>query len=493
MTNTLSNRSPVSRGSIISRRFLLLVFMLPLSVGIAADVNTNGSPVSNAVLSLPAIFSDHMVLQREQPVRIWGSARPAEKISIAFHGQRFETTADTQGQWRITLPAPDAGGPFQMIVKGESTTITLNDVFVGEVWLAAGQSNMAFRFGFSDARDKADAVVALNDSNIRMYDVAKIVSRGKLLEQDDKVWMPVNRENVDDRSAVALYFGQAIHTEEGVAIGIINCSQGSSTIEAWMSEAAIEKAKTAGYKPMTPFDDIRRHYRNPSVLHQAMLSKIIPYGIRGVIWYQGESNANDAAAYQQLLPIMIENWREAWEQNDLPFLFAQLPSYEPPDDETGISWALFRAAQAEVDRTVPHTGMAVLIDLGEADNIHPADKKNVGDRLATLAKVQVYGESIAYSGPSIKRVEYRGESAIISYHHAGDGLVVKGDVITGFSVRGADGIWYVATAEIQGNEIIVGHAQAGEVLGIRFGWANAPDINLYNRKGYPAVPFSIEQ
>ncbi len=445
----------------------------------------------NDSLSLPPLFSDHMVLQRGQPTNIWGMADPGKAVKVLFRGDRFETTADSQGHWDMLLPAMEAGGPYQMTITSGHTTRTINDIALGEVWLAAGQSNMAFRFGFSDEEDKAKALAALNDTDVRMYKVAAIVSGGKLLKDNDIPWMRANREDVADWSAVALYFAQALQIEEGVAIGIINSSQGSSTIEAWMSPEALDRAKTSGYVPAKTYDDIRRHYRNPSVLHQSMLSKVVPYTLKGVLWYQGESNGGDAESYRILLPALIESWRQLWDQK-LPFLFAQLPAYEPPDDETGTSWARFRQAQTEVDKTVPGTGMVVLIDTGDKHNIHPRKKKIVGDRFASLAMAQVYGKNLAYAGPTMEKVEYNGSEAIVSFHIGGENLVVKGEVIKGFSIKSLKGIWYPASAEASGHRVVVRHPAVSKITGVRYGWANAPEVNLYNNKDYPAAPFIHE-
>jgi sialate O-acetylesterase len=475
-----------SIASIKSRIALLILIVSSVPSAFAAFVADEGNK-----LLLPDIFSDHMVLQRGQPVNIWGVANSGEEVEILFRDSRFNTKADSLGKWIIALPSMAAGGPYEMVVKSGAANKTINDIFVGEVWLAAGQSNMAFRFKFSDEDAKAEALATLGDLDIRTYEVAKIVSGGKLLNEENTPWAAATPADVGEWSAVALYFAQALHLEEGVVVGIINCSQGSSTIEAWMSTAAIEDTEASGYVLMEKFGDIRRHYRNPSVLYQSMLSKVIPYTLKGVLWYQGESNGGEAASYEILLTALIKSWREVWEQ-ELPFLFAQLPAYEPPNDETGNAWARFRAAQAEVDKTVPGTGMVVLIDVGEKDNIHPSDKKVVGDRFANLARSQVYGAAVAYAGPSIKQIEYRGKVAIISFHFSESGLVVKGETVQGFSVKGEDGIWKAANAEVMGNGIIVHHPEAQTIVGVRYAWANAPDVNLYNGKNYPAVPFIVE-
>ena len=445
-----------------------------------------------AELTMPSIFSDHMVLQREQPIKLWGSAGSGEAIDVLFLDKKFSTRADPLGHWTVTLPSMEAGGPFELVVQSREQEKIFTDVYLGEVWLAAGQSNMAFRFQFADDEDKKHGLQSLGDVNVRMFEVPKIVAGGKLLSQAETPWAIASKENIDNASAVAVFFSQALHLEPGVAVGVINCSQGSSTIQAWMSDEAIERAISKGYVSAPAFDDIRKHYRNPEVLHRTMLSKVVPFGIKGVLWYQGESNGDDAASYKILLPELITSWREMWGQRALPFLFAQLPAYEPPNDAAGDSWTQFRAAQAEVDRSVPGTGMVVLIDLGEKDNIHPTDKKTVGDRFANLARAQVYGEKIAYSGPSLKKIRYRGDSAVLTFYQA-EGLNVKGDSVKGFSVMGDDGVWYAANAERVGEKIIVRHPEVQEILGVRYGWANAPDINLYNKYDYPAVPFNIER
>lgn len=443
-------------------------------------------------LSLPTIFSDHMVLQREQPVGIWGAAPRGQKVELRFGEARFETRADAEGRWRITLPTMKAGGPFELTVSSGSHAKIIRDVFVGEVWLAAGQSNMAFRFRLSDPADQAAALRSLHGRNVRAFAVAKVVSGGKLLQREDGPWGVAGVDSIADWSAVGVYFSQALELDKDIAIGIIDASQGSSTIEAWMSEAALAEAKAAGYVFEKPYQDIRRHYRNPTVLHRSMLSKVVPYGIRGVLWYQGESNAGDAAAYELLLPALIGSWRTQWERPDLPFLFAQLPAYEPPDDETKQSWARFRAAQANVHAAVPGTGMAVLIDSGASDNLHPADKKVVGERLARLARALVYGEHIVYSGPCVKQIVYAKDLVVIYFDRTQGGLVAGGGV-EGFEVRGREGAWRPVVPLIDGHRLLIRLPQEDEITGVRHAWANAPTVNLYNSAGLPAEPFSIER
>lgn len=465
------------QGSGAALRFistLLLVLVLP-SCAQAGD------------LSLPAIFSDHMVLQREQPVRIWGSAPGGESVEVSFHDLRVETHADAQGRWQVMLPAMNAGGPFELTVVSGAHSKTLSDVFVGEVWLAAGQSNMAFRFRFSDPADQAAVLRSLRGRNVRSFTVAKVVSGTKLPER----WGVADADRIADWSAVGVYFSEALSLDDEIAIGIIDVSQGSSTIEAWMSDAALADAKAAGDVHAKLYDDIRRQYRNPAVLHRSMLSKVVPYGIRGVLWYQGESNASDAAAYQVLLPALIRSWRALWKQPDMPFLFAQLPAYEPDGDESGESWARFRAAQAKVHATVPNTGMAVLIDTGGKQDLHPTDKKVVGERLARLARALVYGERIVYSGPVVKDVEYAKEVAVIQFEHADGGLVAAGP-LEGFEARGTDDVWRRVVPAIDGSRLLVRYPAGGELTGVRYAWANAPSATLFNKAGLPAAPFAIE-
>jgi len=443
-------------------------------------------------LSLPAIFSDHMVLQRGQPVIVWGTSPAREKVELQLGAARAEARSDADGRWRIALPAMEAGGPFELTVRSGSRSKTIGDVFVGEVWLAAGQSNMAFRFRLSDPAGQAAALRSLQGRNVRAFAVAKVVSGGKLLHQQDGPWRVADVDGVADWSAVGVYFSEALRLEKDVAIGIIDVSQGSSTIEAWMSEPALAEAQAAGYVPKKPYEDIRRHYRNPSVLHDSMLMKVVPYTIRGALWYQGESNANDAASYELLLPTMIRSWRALWDQPDLPFLFVQLPVYEQPGDQTGESWARLRAAQARVHAAVPGTGLAVLIDSGDKDNLHPSDKRVVGQRLARLARALVYGEDIVYSGPVVKKVEYAKEGAVIHFDHAAEGLVAAGPV-EGFEARGREGIWRRVVPSVDGNRLVVRLPQGAEITGVRYAWANAPLVNLYNKAGLPAAPFMDER
>ncbi len=442
--------------------------------------------------SVAEIFDDHMVLQRDQPIFLWGKSVPQTAIKASFRGLTATADVNADGRWTVQFPAMTAGGPFNLAIQSGAETARFTDIYIGDVWLAAGQSNMAFRLKHSNENEKAEALGSLGTSNIRMYQVAKQVSGGKLLHQQDVSWTVAEREVVEGWSAVGFYFAKALHAEREVPIGIIDVSQGSSTIEAWMSPDALQAARRHGYSAAELFTDIKRYYRTPSVLYNTMLRKVIPYPIKGVIWYQGESNALDAKSYRILLPEMIADWRTVWGQKNLPFLFAQLPGYDSPLDPTGTAWAEFRAAQQQVARVVDHAAMVTLVDTGERDNIHPKDKKIVGERFARVARAKVYGENIDYAGPSIATIDYANNTAAISFHHTGQGLVSDGKSLTGFFIKNSTGVWIPAVAAIIQNQVVVSHPAQGVIRGVRYGWANFPEANLYNRSGFPAVPFQIE-
>lgn len=444
------------------------------------------SATANDTLAVADIFGDHMVLQRNEKVTVWGTAEANENVTIQFISRKYQTVTDDRGQWMIIMDAVDAGGPYDMMVSGKNTQVRFEDVFMGDVWLASGQSNMAFRFQAATDPDKENAIANAGNHNIRTYEVAKLVAGSKLLNEDDKPWSKVTPENVNEWSAVAFYFARGLYTHLNVPIGIINCNQGGSTIEAWMSAGALQEARV----PEHTYPGILSHYKNPVTLYKAMLSGIIPFTLKGVIWYQGESNAHAPEDYEKLFGAMIRQWRAEWNDNDLPFLFAQLPDFGRREDKTGDSWARLRQSQEAVTASLPNTAMVVLIDAGDKNDIHPTNKRVVGERLVLAARAVAYGENVGYSGPAPDRIRYKKGQAIISYDHAPDGLVMKGDTLQGFEIRDRDGKWHPANARLAKDRVQVAHPVVKEISGVRYAWANAPDVNLYNRKGLPARPFT---
>lgn len=434
--------------------FVLLTFLA--SSAVVADTH-HKTGVGPSIIA--EVFADHMVLQRDQPVNIWGTAEANQLVELLFISNVYKCTADTSGHWKISLPATKMGGPYEMEIATGETAIKLEDIFVGDVWLASGQSNMAFRLKGADDPDKATLFAEAGNRNIRMYNVARLVEGGKVLDQPDKTWAQASAENIGDWSAVAYYFARGLFDHLKVPIGIVNCSQGASTVEAWMNRTALKEADVA----LKKFEGIEHYYKDPSVLYEKMLAKLIPFTLKGVIWYQGESNATEPEAYAKLFAAMIDQWRTEWNQTNLPFVFAQLPNFKRKEDKTGVSWALFRQAQDKVARSVDKCALVVLTDVGDNDDIHPRNKRVVGERMVLAARSVAYNEPIEFSGPDLDRISYHGKNARVSFDHVVTGLVIKGEKLTGFEVCDERGRWTSAEARIKRKDVLVYIVKAGRL------------------------------
>ena len=464
-----------------------------------------------------------MVVQRELPVHAWGLAAPGEAISVSFRGETRSTKAGPLGRWSIYLSPGEAGGPFAMIVAGSSDTksITLDDVLVGDVWVASGQSNMEFAMRQAATAD-TDLPHAGNP-NIRLLIVKK-----KAIEfpQDDAEldagWAASTPETVKDFSAVAWYFAREIESREHVPVGVIDATWGGTVAEAWTRMAALgadaalaplfvswgkmtereadaprvakdqqlqrEEAKAQGKpEPQFPWHPQLSTW-GPAMLYNGMIAPLTPFPIRGVIWYQGESNSALARAplYSRIFRTLIEDWRKQWGVGDFPFLYVQISNFKSNSTE---DWAELRGQQLKA-LELTNTAMAVTIDIGNPDNVHPADKVDVGHRLALAARAISYGEDINYSGPIYRQATPEGSSIRVWFDHHAKGLVAKGGELTGFEVAGADGKFVPAAARIQGNTVEATSESAAEPVYVRYGWANSPQCNLFNGEGLPASPFT---
>lgn len=625
---------------------------------------------------LPKIFSDHMVLQRDQPIPVWGTANPGGEVVVTLGEARATATADESGRWQAELPAMEAGGPHEMTVAA-ADTLQFTDVLVGEVWVASGQSNMEWRL---EETDQGEAAIAAADRpQMRLFTVEHDVSATPKADVEAASgWEAASPETARSFSAVAYHFGRMLQDSLGVPVGLISTSWGGTRAEAWTSREGLQdlpafrsqieqleteaggdvstsfdslyarmnaayeaeiRALDAGYTDSTSWADTsvtasgwatmrlpaaweaagldgldgvvwfrkeitlptdwasedltlhlgliddadstwvngqvvgstrgwqnRRAYtvpasatqpgRNviavrvldtggegglrgepdslrleresgarlplegpwayqvgldlrvqdvppspprpqdfPTVLYNAMVHPLIPYGIRGVIWYQGESNAGRAYQYRTLFAEMIRDWRAQWGQGDVPFLFVQLANFMEPqtDPNEASAWAELREAQA-MALDLPNTGMAVTIDIGEADDIHPRNKTDVGERLARWALANTYGrDNLVYSGPLYRRMEQAGDSIRIHFDHAQGGLATSGgEPPRGFVIAGADRAFVQAEAQIDGNTVVVFSPDVQDPVAVRYGWANNPDVNLYNQAGLPAVPFRTD-
>ncbi|MEM1094353.1 MAG: sialate O-acetylesterase [Bacteroidota bacterium] len=646
--------------------------LLPLIAAFVLVSCGTAPPASD--VQLPALFSDHMVLQRDMPIPVWGTASPGGEVTVALGGQTRAAVADGEGNWQVDLPLMSAGGPHTLTVAGTDTT-TFSDVLIGDVWVGSGQSNM-----YWEVRQSADAeaeIAAANHPNLRIFDVALDAS---MTEKDDVTssgWAAVTPETIARFSAVAYYFGREVQQEVEVPIGLIRTAWGGTRAEAWTSRNTLRtlddyrpiveemdaigyadymEAKSEGYGPaiaawnaqvrdldagyssrstwsapeldesgwdtmtlptewelagldgfdgivwfrrtveipanwagseltlqLTTIDDwdstyvngtlvghmenyaAERHYtvpaglmqpganqisvrvvdtgggggidartgtlqlvgpdgvaipldgdwrykvaatlsdlparpqqparqHVPSVLYNAMISPLIPFGIRGVIWYQGESNTGRAYQYRELFPAMITDWRTQWGQGDFPFYFVQLANFMAPqtDPDNASDWAELREAQTMTLDAVPNTAQAVIIDIGEANDIHPRNKQDVGKRLALAALALEYDRDVVYSGPSYRAMTVDGSEVMLDFDHVGSGLEARGDALSGFAIAGPDSVFVWADARIDGDRVVVSSPEVSAPIAVRYGWANNPDVNLYNAEGLPASPFRTD-
>ena len=470
-------------------------------------------------LELATVFTDNMVLQQEMDVPVWGKADPGESITVAFAGQKASTKAGPDGKWSVKLPPLKASATPQILTaNGSQGETSIRNVLVGEVWIASGQSNMALPL--ANAKGTAEEKAA--DPLIRLLHIP-LNPQAKPVDQIGTSWQADENERLGGFSAVAYFFARHLTATRKVPVGIINSSVGGTPARAWTSwesmasdprlkhqtdriEAEMKKYDPAvaeqkyraalaayeadmadpakGKKPKkkpTPPAPPNCYQHSPAALYNGMIAPLAPMAIRGAIWYQGEADSKASSEYRILLPALINSWRRAF-GHEMPFLFVQIAPH-------GMMLPEIRDAQLHVWRTVPKTAMAVITDYGDATNIHPKDKKPVGDRLGLAARAIAYGEKITYSGPVFDQIKVDGGKAFLSFQHVGGGLVAKDGPLKGFEISG-DGTQFVpATAEIQGATVVVSHESIKTPVAVRFGWANVPDTNLFNTDGLPATPF----
>lgn len=476
-------------------------------------------------VSLPAIFGDHMVLQRGQANPVWGKASPGETITVRIDGQEHRATVGKDGRWRVELDAMPAGGPHVLEVSGRET-LQFEDVLVGEVWLCSGQSNMQWAVSNSGEADLE--IVSAGEPSIRLITVPNKGSQEPLDDFKGK-WAVCSPDSVAGFSAVGYHFGRRLHQVLGVPVGLVNNAWGGSAAEAWVPREVLERheryapylaasdAKAAahtdeiqarnearfkawqeggrkGKRPPWP-NDPRYGQHRPANLYNGVLHPVLGYGIRGVIWYQGETNVGRAADYNHLFSLMIGTWREHWGQGDFPFFWVQLADFHKERDLPADSgWARLREAQTAT-LSLPNTGQAVIIDAGEGRDIHPRDKRVVGDRLARHALAKTYGVKIASESPRFASMEIKDGAARLAFDHVSNGGLYAFDVaeLKGFAVAGADRQFKWAEAKIQGRDkVVVSHPDIPEPVAVRYGWADNPVLNLYDRNGLPVTPFRTD-
>ncbi|WP_185958456.1 sialate O-acetylesterase [Fodinibius sediminis] len=485
---------------------------------------------------MPKVFSDHMVVQRESPIPIWGSgAEPGQTVAVELKNSSRETLADSIGSWSVKLPAISAGGPYDLQVATETDTINFTDVLVGEVWVASGQSNMAWPLRQSEVFDSVKS--NLKHPDIRLFKMEQGVHLSPEPYTEEELrkivhgsfyqsasWEHSSSDTAPEFSAVAYYFAQNLQDSLNVPVGIIQNAIGGSPTQAWLSKKALRNnPKLKKYIPggednwfsvkeLHPFIASRvkenlgealksgqvnayQHPFAPFYLYDHGVTPLIPYGIRGVLWYQGESNANYPDEHTRLFKTLIQDWRKAWKQGSFPFLYVQLPAIQGRN-----RWPEFRKGQQDVLK-LPNTSMTVTVDLGDPrrpSNVHPPKKRPIGRRLSRIALGKVYGESIPFSGPKFENYQLRDSILSITFDHAEklattNGNSPNGLVLQGYNRSGTrEQIITPDTMTVSGNSLRIQIPEEISVTKIKYGWAPYPEVNLINEAGLPAWPFKIE-
>lgn len=473
-----------------------------------------------------------MLLQQSTIANIWGKANPKEKVvvTVSWSKKTYATIAGDDGRWLVKISTPKQTTKNQtLIIKGENT-ITINNVLVGEVWLCSGQSNMHFPIAKSEGWqtgvvNEEETLKDADYPDIRLFQVNQKLSSDKELDDCEGKWLVCNADNIKDFSAVAFYFGRYLYKNLHIPIGLIHSSWGGTHAESWTKMPVIEndpiyadllkqynsdrdnypadienyrkdsvqyeidkaqaiaKGEKPGKKPKRPLGI--EHNKALSTLWNAMIHPLVPYAIKGVIWYQGESNAVRAQDYTHVFTNMIDSWRKEWNEGDFPFYFVQIaPQYKQPP--------YIREAQLNTWKTVKNTGMAVITDVGDSIDIHPRNKQIPGERLAKWALAKDYGKDISYSGPLYQSLKTDGDKVLLTFSHADKGLKSKDSLLEGFFIAGEDKKFYPAKAEIRNNTVVVSSPEVTKPVAVRYGWDNFFRVNLYNGAGLPASPFRTD-
>ena len=479
-----------------------------------------------AEVTTSPVFGDSMVVQRDTPVHVWGWTQPNIDVHVAMAGHEAETRSDKNGRFDVKLDPLPAGGPHEMVIQADETR-TFKDVLVGEVWVCSGQSNMQWPVG--SANDPDLETLTANFPNIRLITVPRVGIQ-EPQNSFEGAWEACTPTSARDFSAVGYFFGRQLHQTLNVPIGLIDNAWGGSAAEAWVNRSELEKAgkydellekwdtlaKTydheaamnsyrkrlaaweknkKGNRPRPPRDQLTGNHR-PANIYNGVLHPTIGYTIRGAIWYQGESNSSRAYQYRDLFPLMIKNWRDEWKQGDFPFYWVQLADFQAEVDTPGdSSWAELREAQTMTMSKLPNTGEAVIIELGEASDIHPRNKQDVAKRLARWALANDYGYDIPFRSPTYQSMTIKDGKATLKFAHVGgklDTFDVREPI--GFAIAGEDRKFVNAKAKITGKDTIeVWSEEVKAPVAVRYAWANNPICNVQSSEGLQMTPFRTDE
>jgi sialate O-acetylesterase len=509
-----------------NRRFLLLLATLCLLPGYVL-----------AEPKLASVFTTHMVLQRDTKISVWGTASPGEELTLSFADQTKSAKANSKGEWRLELAPLAASAQGRTLKLSGSTShapVEIEDIMVGEVWLASGQSNMDFtvartpKYYFAGVTNEEQEVAAANHPRIRMF-TGEWTRSYEPKREIDGTWKVCTPETVREFSAIGYFFARELANELGIPVGILTLTYGASTAQAWIRREAIaanprlkpeldrfdelvkayrppsdedlnawraaaEKAKANGRRPPArPHPEPVQDQHNPTVMYNGMIAPCVGFPMRGVIWYQGESITGPRELFPLWNETLVRDWRELW-GHDFPFYFCQLAAHKTPPDQPGpSSIAEVREMQTQL-LSLPNTGMALTIDIGDEKNVHPRNKQEAGARLAKLALAQTYGRKLVCSGPLFESMRVTNGVARVHFSHADGGLVGHDGPLKQFAISGADGHFVCADAKIEGESVLVSNPAIPVPANVRYAWADNPaGCNLYNGAGLPAAPFRTDK
>ncbi len=465
--------------NIVAGLTILLIFLL-------VSVNLHGE------IKLTGIFYDHMVLQQQTIAPIWGKASPDKivRLTTSWDNKSYKVRSASNGNWKLKVKTPKAGGPYEINIS-DGTNLKLSDVLIGEVWICSGQSNMQMPMkGFRNqpVAGSNDAIATATNPSIRLCTV-KRNSGSKPIEDIIGNWMECVPENVAEFSAAAWYFGQMIQKTLGVPVGLICAHRGGTRIEPWISSKGLKAFNWV--KLPDPEQEKGITSQTPTVLFNGMINPLVGFAIRGVLWYQGESNKEEPEQYAKLMPGLIQDWRTEWAIGDFPFYFVQIAPFGYKND--GINSAFLREAQLKASTAIPNTGMACLLDAGEKVYIHPSNKKIVGERLAYLALVNTYNiKGVEFSGPVLKEMNVKGNIVNLTFDHANNGLTTFGKELENFKVAGEDKRFYPAKALLTVTGISLSSPEVVNPVAVRYAFEDFVNGDLYNTEGLPASSFRTD-
>lgn len=445
---------------------------------------------AQATVKLPALFGNNMVLQQQSDAALWGSAKANAPVIIttSWDKKKYTVKAGADGRWKTAVRTPKAGGPFEITIS-DGEVLKLSNVLIGEVWLVSGQSNMEMPVkGFKNQPilGAEDMLLEADDADIHLFRLERTLSNTVLTDVKAR-WEVGSPQTVREFSAVGYYFARILRQRLKVPVGIIQTTWGGTRIEAWMDTLSLQRVPDVRY----PAAGAKLNQNSPSVLFNAMVAPLVGYGMKGVLWYQGEANRNEPGNYAQLMQSMVEQWRALWKVGQFPFYYVQLAPYTYPNPREMV--AFLREAQDKAQALIPNSGMAVSIDAGDQRTIHPANKMVVSKRLAYWALAKTYGrEGIIYQGPAYKAMNIVADTVKVSFNNAANGLTTYGKELTNFEVAGADKVFYPAQAKITNEGIFLFSTQVKGPVAVRYAFKDWLTGELYNTDGLPAAPFRTD-